>query len=126
MVTTENLGNVMADPSQLTQVFQNLIGNAIKFTDKEPPRVHVRAEYGTDEVIFSVTDNGIGIDSADFGRIFTIFQRLHTSDTYTGAGIGLAMCQQIIQRHGGRIWLESEIDKGSTFYFTLRPPDDDA
>jgi signal transduction histidine kinase len=125
-ITAEGLGEVLADPTQLTQLFQNLIGNAIKFCDKQPPRVHIRAEYGSHEVLFSVADNGIGIDSKDFARIFTIFQRLHTREAYTGTGIGLAICQQIVQRHGGRIWVESKLGEGSTFLFTLQRPSSDA
>jgi light-regulated signal transduction histidine kinase (bacteriophytochrome) len=126
IVTSDGLGDVLADPSQLTQLFQNLIVNAIKFCNKQPPHVVVRAEYHDDEVVFSVSDNGIGIDSKDFARIFTIFQRLHARDAYTGTGIGLALCQQIVQRHGGRIWVDSDVGHGSTFYFTMRLPDDGA
>jgi signal transduction histidine kinase len=120
VVTSEGLGNVLADLSQLTQLFQNVIGNAIKFCNQHPPRVHVLAEYAKDEVTFAISDNGIGIDPKDSGRIFTIFRRLHSSDAYAGTGIGLAICQQIVQRHGGRIWVESEPGQGSTFFFTLR------
>jgi signal transduction histidine kinase len=125
VVTSEGLGEVLADSSQLTQVFQNLIGNAIKFCDQKPPRVHVRADYGDEEVTIAVSDNGIGIDPRDSSRIFTIFRRLHADDKYAGTGIGLAICQQIVQRHGGRIWVESEPGKGSTFFFTLRLPNDE-
>jgi signal transduction histidine kinase len=126
VVTSEGLGEVLADPTQLTQLFQNLIGNAIKFCDKQPPQVQVRAEYGAQQVTFSVADNGIGIDAKDFARIFTIFQRLHSREAYTGTGIGLAICQQIVQRHGGRIWVESVLGQGSTFLFTLQRPPADA
>jgi signal transduction histidine kinase len=122
VITAAGLGEVLADPSQLTQLFQNLIGNAIKFCDRRPPRVEIRAEYGEQQVTITVTDNGIGMDPKDFQRIFEIFQRLHASGTYPGAGMGLAICQQIVQRHGGRIWVESRVGQGSSFHFTLGLP----
>jgi light-regulated signal transduction histidine kinase (bacteriophytochrome) len=122
VITSDGLGDVLADSTQLTQLFQNLIGNALKFCDKQPPQVRVTAETGPQLVTFSVSDNGIGISPRDFGRIFTIFQRLHAREAYAGTGIGLAICQQIVQRHGGRIWVESKLGEGSTFYFTLQRP----
>jgi light-regulated signal transduction histidine kinase (bacteriophytochrome) len=120
------LGEVLADPTQLTQLFQNLIGNALKFCDKRPPQVRITADTGPQQVTFAVADNGIGINPRDFGRIFTIFQRLHSREAYAGTGIGLAICQQIVQRHGGRIWVESKLGEGSTFFFTLQRPADAA
>jgi PAS domain S-box-containing protein len=119
MVTRDPLPTVMADPLQLVQLFQNLIGNAIKFRGNEPPRIHVSASRNGDGWIFSVRDNGIGIDPEYAERIFIIFQRLHSREKYAGTGIGLAICQKIVERHGGRIWVESELGKGATFYFTV-------
>jgi signal transduction histidine kinase len=119
VVTHDPLPTVMADDLQLSQVFQNLIGNAIKFRDEEPPRVHVSAQPEGDEWVFSVCDNGIGIDPEDADCIFEVFQRLHTWAEYPGTGIGLAICKKIVERHGGRIWVESQPGKGSTFYFTI-------
>jgi len=118
-VTHDPLPTVMADGSQLTQLFQNLIGNAIKFHGNEKPQVHVSARQQGDEWLFSVRDNGIGIAPENFERIFIIFQRLHSRDEYPGTGIGLAVCKRIVERHGGKIWLESEPGKGTTFFFTL-------
>jgi light-regulated signal transduction histidine kinase (bacteriophytochrome) len=118
-VTSSGLCPVMADASQLTQVFQNLIGNAVKFCQAEVPEVVVHAEPDGEQVVFSVRDNGIGIDPRDHERIFSIFQRLHTADAYPGTGLGLAICQQIVKRHQGRIWVESVPGEGSTFLFTL-------
>ena len=110
---------VLADEGQLEQVFTNLISNAIKYRGQQPPRIRVEARRDGAEWIFQIADNGIGIDPQYFDRIFIIFQRLHTRQAYEGTGIGLAMCKKIVERHGGRIWLESEPGKGSTFYFTL-------
>ena len=118
-LTYNPLPVIIADEPQMIQLMQNLISNAIKFRNEEPPRIHVSGEVKADKWIFSVSDNGIGMDSKFFDRIFVIFQCLHVKDKYGGTGIGLAVCKKIIQRHGGKIWVESEIGKGSTFYFTI-------
>ncbi len=118
VVTYDDLGTVIADPNQLTQLFQNLISNAIKFR-REAPRILIRAEHRDSETVFSVRDNGIGVSQRDAERIFSIFQRLHSREDYPGAGLGLAICKRIVDRHGGRIWVQSHLGEGSTFYFTL-------
>jgi signal transduction histidine kinase len=115
----EPMPEVVADPVQLAQVFQNLIGNAIKFHGTEPPRIHVGAQRNGRDWTFSVRDNGIGVDPKYFDRIFQIFQRLHTRKEYSGTGMGLAICKKIVERHGGHIWIESASGNGSTFFFTL-------
>jgi chemotaxis family two-component system sensor kinase Cph1 len=118
-ITYDALPTVIADSTQLMQLFQNLIGNAIKFHSEQPPQIHIGAERLEDAWLFSVRDNGIGIDPQFSDRIFVIFQRLHTRDEYTGTGMGLAICKKIIECHRGRIWVESQLDQGATFYFTI-------
>jgi PAS domain S-box-containing protein len=120
VVTHDSLPAINTDETQLTQVFQNLVGNAIKYRGAKIPQVHVSASnHGGNEWIFSVRDNGLGIDPQYFDRIFILFQRLHGRDEFEGTGIGLAICKKILERLGGRIWLESQLGKGSTFYFAL-------
>jgi light-regulated signal transduction histidine kinase (bacteriophytochrome) len=118
-ITCESLPTVRADATQLIQLFQNLIGNAIKFRAERPPMIHVGVGEAGDCWQFSIRDNGIGIEPQYFERIFQVFQRLHTRREYKGTGIGLAICKKIIERHGGKIWVESQPGQGSTFYFTL-------
>jgi two-component system, chemotaxis family, sensor kinase Cph1 len=119
VITHDPLPTVMADATQLMQLFQNLIGNAIKFRSDKAPEIHVGASRLEDEWLFSVKDNGIGIDPQFSDRIFIIFQRLHTRDEYAGTGMGLAICKKIIECHRGRIWVESQLGEGATFYFTI-------
>ena len=119
VVTHEELPLVRADASQLRQLFQNLLANALKFRSEEVPRVHVSARDEGRDWVFAVRDNGIGIDRQYAERVFVVFQRLHTRRDYPGTGIGLALCKRIVERHGGRIWFESEPGKGSTFLFTV-------
>jgi light-regulated signal transduction histidine kinase (bacteriophytochrome) len=121
-VSVGPLPTVLGDPRQLSQLFQNLISNAIKF--KNPERaigVHISCTSESDRLTFSVTDNGIGIKDEHHERIFAIFQRLHTREEYKGTGIGLSICRKIVDRHGGKIWLESRVGVGTAFHFTLLP-----
>lgn len=118
-VTCDALPNLMADSVQISQLLQNLIGNALKFRGKEPVRIHVGATRTPDAWQFSVSDNGIGIEAEFFERIFGIFQRLRPENDLPGTGIGLAICKKIVERHGGRIWVTSEPGRGSVFLFTI-------
>jgi PAS domain S-box-containing protein len=119
-ITTEPLPSVPVDSTHLQQLFQNLIGNAIKYRSLDkPPEIHVGAERKNEHCTFAVSDNGIGIDPADRENIFGLFKRLHANDKYSGTGIGLAICQRIVDRYNGRIWVESEPGRGSTFRFTF-------
>ena len=119
IVTHDPLPTVAGDSLQLGQVIQNLLGNAIKFCGGKPPRVHVSAQARDEDWLFSVRDEGIGIEAEYFETIFAIFQQLHGKDEYQGAGVGLAICRKIVEQHGGRIWVESEPGSGSAFYFTI-------
>ena len=118
-VVYAELPTLTADRSQLIQLFQNLIGNAIKFRGQEQPLIQVAASRQSREWVFSVADNGIGIAPEHAQRIFVIFKRLHTRAEYPGSGIGLAICKKIVERHGGKMWVESQLGKGATFKFTL-------
>jgi len=125
IITHDPLPAVMGDDKQLAQLFQNLLSNAVKFGGAQPPRIHISAKQADGEWLCSVRDHGIGIDPQYADRIFVIFQRLHTREEYPGTGIGLAICKKIIERHGGHMWVESELGKGATFYFTLRDEEPD-
>jgi PAS domain S-box-containing protein len=118
-ITHDALPVITADVAQMTQLLQNLIGNAIKFCGKDRPEIHIIARHNDEQWVFGVRDNGIGIEPQYFERIFLIFQRLHTRNQYPGTGIGLALCKKIIERHGGKVWVESAPGRGSTFFFTI-------
>jgi light-regulated signal transduction histidine kinase (bacteriophytochrome) len=120
VVTHDSLPAITTDDTQLTLVFQNLVGNALKYHGPQAPVIHVSAtKNGGKEWIFSVRDNGLGIDPQYFERIFILFQRLHGRKEFKGTGIGLTICKKIVERLGGRIWVESQPEIGSTFYFAL-------
>lgn len=119
VIHADSLPTVNANPWQMGQLLQNLLGNAIKFCGEQPPQIHVRALLSNQSWTISVQDNGIGIEPQYAERIFVIFQRLHTREEYQGTGIGLAVCKKIVERHGGEIWFESELGRGTTFCFTL-------
>jgi light-regulated signal transduction histidine kinase (bacteriophytochrome) len=124
VVTHDALPTLVMDGPQLTLVFQNLIGNAIKYRGADEPRVHVSARKSDSNMwIFSVQDNGLGMEAEYFERIFVLFQRLHGRGEFKGTGIGLAICKKIVERLGGEIWVESQLEKGSTFYFSLPESD---
>lgn len=118
-IACDGLPRLIADEGQLGQLLQNLIGNALKFRGEEAPRVRVSAEEQDHAWAFAVSDNGIGFEPEYGEQIFEIFQRLHSRGSYDGTGIGLAICRKIVQRHGGRIWVESRPGEGSTFHFTI-------
>ncbi len=118
-LTFDTLPTIVGDDVQMSQLLQNLIGNALKFKGKAAPQIHISARQEEDDYLFSVADNGIGIDPQYIDRIFAIFQRLHTVEEYPGTGIGLAISKKIVERHNGRIWVESELDKGTTMHFTI-------
>ena len=122
-VSQDPMPEVTVDSPQLDQVFQNLIGNAVKFRRHDvAARIHVSADVNESPYVFSVQDNGIGISPEHAERVFVIFQRLHTRAEYPGTGIGLSICKKVVERHGGRIWVESTLGQGATFRFTLPPP----
>ncbi|WP_418603228.1 ATP-binding protein [Hwangdonia sp.] len=119
-VTSDKLPVINGVEFELKQLFQNLISNGLKFRKQDtPPHIEIRVKDQPDHWLFSITDNGIGMDSKHFERVFVIFQRLHNKDDYKGTGIGLSVCQKIVEMHQGKIWIESELNKGSTFYFTI-------
>jgi len=113
------LPTIIGDDQLMILLFQNLISNSIKYRSEEIPKINISAVKESNQYLFTVKDNGIGMSKEHLGRIFTIFQRLHNKDEYEGTGIGLAIVQKIVHQHGGQIWAESELDKGSTFYFTI-------
>ena len=118
-IICDSLPPVWANPVQLTQLFQNLVGNSVKFRRDKHPKIHIRAQHKDNEWLFSIQDNGIGLDEQYAKRIFEIVQRLHTREEYPGTGISLAICKKIVERHGGRIWVKSILSEGATFYFTI-------
>ncbi len=119
VITHDKLPTIIGDEQLKVQLFQNIIGNAIKYRSQETPKIHVSATKEENYYLFSIKDNGMGISPDHLERIFTIFQRLHTHEEYEGTGIGLAIAQKIVHQQGGQIWVESETGKGSTFYFTI-------
>ena len=124
LISHDPLPTIMADKTQITQVFQNLISNALKFRSESQPAIKISVEKRKNDWLFGVKDNGIGIDPKHSDRIFDVFKRLHKKKDYPGTGIGLSICKKIIERHGGQIWVESEPGKGSIFYFTINNWDD--
>jgi len=118
-VTLGSLPAVLADPVQLTRLFQNLLVNSIRYRNEQQPQIHVSAEPREGAWPFSVKDNGMGIEAQYLEKVFGLFKCMHSRDKYPGSGMGLAICRKIVTLHGGRIWVESEMGKGSTFFFTL-------
>lgn len=123
-ITHDPLPVISANPGQVGLLFQNLIGNALKFRGPQPLCIHVGVQDKNGEQVFFVRDNGIGIDPQYFEKIFVLFQRLHSRGEYPGTGIGLSVVKKIVERHGGRVWLSSRPGEGATFYFTLASPPD--
>ena len=119
IITHDPLPTIYGNEELKIQLFQNIIANAIKYRSQETPKIHISATKEKNQYLFSIKDNGIGMSSKHIEKIFTIFQRLHTHDEYEGTGIGLAIAQKIVHQQGGQIWVESELGKGSTFYFTI-------
>jgi light-regulated signal transduction histidine kinase (bacteriophytochrome) len=119
-IETKELPTIFGDQVLISQLFQNLISNAIKFKSERKPLIRIDFKQTDKEYLFSVSDNGIGIQKEYSDKIFVIFQRLHSKEEYPGTGIGLAICKKIVERHGGTIWVESDGESGSTFYFTIR------
>ncbi|MFX1389989.1 MAG: ATP-binding protein [Promethearchaeota archaeon] len=119
IITYDKMPILEVDKTQFIQLFQNLISNSIKFRRKEPPKIYIKVKESDKEWLFSIKDNGIGIESKYFDHLFNIFYRLHTKEEYPGTGIGLPICKKIVQRYGGEIWVESEYGKGSIFFFTI-------
>ncbi len=119
LIITDHLPTIYADKQLMIQLFQNLIGNALKYHAQETPKIHISAKKERNHYLFSVKDNGIGISRKYLKQIFTIFKRLHTQNEYEGTGIGLAITQKIVQQFDGEIWAKSELGKGTTFYFTI-------
>ena len=119
IITYKSLSIIYANEQQMVQLFQNLIGNAVKYRGKKNPRINISAKKVNNKYIFSIEDNGIGIDKKNLDKIFIIFKRLQTWTEYEGTGIGLSISKKIIHQHGGKIWAESELEKGTKFYFTL-------
>ena len=119
IITYDKLPTLKVDKTQMLQLFQNFISNAIKFRREETPKIHIGVKKIEMGWLFSIKDNGIGIESKYFNRIYNIFYRLHTKEEYPGSGIGLPICRKIVRRYGGQIWVESELGKGSTFFFTI-------
>ena len=118
-ITYDSLPSLITDEQLMIQLFQNLIGNAIKYRSQKTPKIHISANKEGNKYIFTIQDNGIGISPEHMERIFTIFKRLHTHEEYEGTGIGLAIAQKIVNQQGGEIWVKSELGKGSTFYFII-------
>lgn len=117
LITFDMLPKIQMHRIHMKTIFQNLIANGIKFCDKDQPKIHLSAKNKNNTWVFSVQDNGIGIDSKNFKKIFLIFQRLHSAETYSGTGVGLALCKKIVESTGGEIWVESNLGQGSIFYF---------
>jgi two-component system, chemotaxis family, sensor kinase Cph1 len=120
VITHDDMPDAFCDQAQIRQVFQNLIGNAVKFHGEDPPHVHVGVRREADVWVISVRDNGIGVEAEYFQEVFRIYRRLQSRETYPGTGMGLAICKRIIERHDQRLWVESEPGVGTTFFFTLQ------